>query len=1823
MEVFSKYFRRLLVGNLPHIFSGINRNVENPGNYQLLVQEMEKITQDPEQAPKIAEIIDTSEGDIFRDFDLSTFMDHFRLDPLAKTLLASAFLHVSKPDLKTKGELHFGFVNEADMVLAGSILSNNFTLLLQSLANAHNDNYEVAPFLLATAAFKFLQDLPPFYRKDSDKARVYHALRLRYSKQNLALPAPIRSAMALIDLMEAGHDLAKDIQARGPQITASVDNVKDLLVRYSDNDLTEKQVAGALLFMVLTPDWQQYSPGNFVSTVQDHIVKEFDWQLVIGEFDRSGLTLSADQFLEIFNALLPVAQHDPRFDIQGLWGGRWQHPATQLGFVVSFCSLTSPQLDADTIPGLRRAWDPAESLDGYEHSAQYVDDARKDPMISLDAVTTIFDLMANAGEDTSDIVLTLKELISSKTGFFLCAASGISRPWTTVQQTIMSTLMGHYLRKERPDYKYVLHSVWKQDRQLVATGIMESHSEDPMRLPILLEHAQEHGWLTDLCTILNGFGTDLAALAHRRGYIDLEQWAQDKLAVSPKELALNIHKFLLIKTQDEMRTSRNEQQGPRTVPLAVKTVFVMLNILEQHPDEDLVLLERQCVQAFPRLINYGEGFDEMIDKLGQENNALSAITDAQMQDIYKRMYSGELDCRDIISELEGYKVSDEGQKQDLYACMIHGLFDEFACFKEYPLAPLATTAVLFGGIINFGLVSDLTLRVGLGMILEAVRDWSPETSMYKFGLQALLQLQDRLPEWPGYCAQLVLIPGLQGTEPFAKASEVYGGSTSQLEGSTEANGANGLSESLGLSNGEIDEFLSPETIQFKSIYAENAVQSDLYEDPDEDTRDKVIFFFNNVSEQNLATKLNQLQDALEDNHHQWFAKFLVEERARVEPNYQQLYLDMLSLLGNKKLWNEVLRETYVIVKKIMNAESTMKSAAERKNLKNLASWLGSLTIARDKPIKQKNISFKDLLIEGFDTQRLLIVIPFTCNVLIQAAKSVVFKPPNPWIIEIVRVLSELYHHAEIKLNQKFEIEVLCKELNITPDTYGVSTEIRNRPRQDEDLSVTLMPDGIDGFEDLTLGSINRSVRNARFSPTLIASSLPDLETLLVFPPSSGSVANQARLRQIVQNAVQRAILEIIAPVVERSVTIATIATTNLIHKDFARESDEDRVRKSAQQMVRQLSGSLALVTCKEPLRMSMTNYIRMAQAELPDQSFAEGAILMCVNDNLDTACSIVEKQAEDRSMPEIETHIETEIALRRQYTVEHPNESYVDPSYNRWAGCIPEPYKLSAGGLNPEQMAIYLDFARQSRGPSNHAQTSSADTGRQLPDVLQEAFAPVPNIPTPSDGHALLSHQSFQQQQTGRMLPPPLPTSISQPQVNGYLDPRSVQERMQDLIADLDRLCKDRSERFLKDLGQESPIVDDINQIWDLAVSSPSNIDTVALTCAHTICMSLHGDSLSPLGVDVLVQLLQRLCQLSLSTHKEVVIWFADQDDEKVLNVPVTVSLLEVGLMELRQVDVMLTKIIEDRKEIAIDFMFDIMNALLLNSHPIALRADFASSLGAMGQWLAEEPGLTRAKELMQRLKDWGVHELVESRPDERSIIRQHQLQYIFAEWITICNQPTQAGKMFGAFISQLHQKQLLNSQEEMALFLRLCIESSIESYDREEMSSNGVTNEGYFAIDCLAKLIVLLVKNQGEADGSVRGNKPAYMNSILSLITLILNSHHVMRGERFNQRVFFRLFSSILCEWHDLAREGYAQDRDMVLVFADNFLMLEPHHFPGFTYSWLILVSHRIFMPGLLKLSDDVVGPLYLFQFIANNFRDGNHSQRSWTQVCHILVNC
>ena len=102
MEVFSKYFRRVLQNNAAQVFGTGARSADANGSYQILVTEVQKLRKEPEQADKIAESISSNEGDLFRDFDLSTFVSHFKLDPVAKTMLALA---CRKTDLRSKGRL--------------------------------------------------------------------------------------------------------------------------------------------------------------------------------------------------------------------------------------------------------------------------------------------------------------------------------------------------------------------------------------------------------------------------------------------------------------------------------------------------------------------------------------------------------------------------------------------------------------------------------------------------------------------------------------------------------------------------------------------------------------------------------------------------------------------------------------------------------------------------------------------------------------------------------------------------------------------------------------------------------------------------------------------------------------------------------------------------------------------------------------------------------------------------------------------------------------------------------------------------------------------------------------------------------------------------------------------------------------------------------------------------------------------------------------------------------------------------------------------------------------------------------------------------------------------------------------------------------------------------------------------------------------------------------------------------------------------------------------------------------------------------------------
>jgi CCR4-NOT transcription complex subunit 1 len=1567
-----------------------------------------------------------------------------------------------------------------------------------------------------------------------------------------------------MELVPSSSNLVRPLQREGPRATSTLDICKDTLARV--DQISPQSIAVALAYMLLSDEL--YDIGVFVAAVRQHPQgPHIDWHAVVKTFDMNLMRITKPQFLALYNALLPIARESETFDIQCLWGGLWVATNAQLSFVTAFLSCTPQELDATQIPRLRAAFSMDEFADASEEVKLYAQKAVSHPMVSLDATKFLFTVIFHS-QDAYNQAQNLgipETVINANTDIFVCAASAVEKPWQALQEMALNQLFRPFFHKSLPNYDFVLHALWKHDKSWLASKLVEAYNADPTLLAVIFEHARQHAWTDTLLLITNEFGLDLAAYGHGQGQVDLESWAQGHLEISPQQLAGAIVTFLRIKAEDETLVQRD--QPHQVVPLKVKTVYALLNVIQGHlSDEEIGAIQRVCLQVYPRLINYGYKFDQVIDANGDNGNSLSEDADAKMQEQYKMMYSNEVDPRGMIERLQRLKESEDPADQDLFACMIHGLFDEYNCFGEYPLEALATTAVLFGGIINFGVLpSRITLGVALFMVLDAVAEYSPDDSMYKFGLQALLHFITRLEEWPSFCHRLIAIPHLRGTEVWTKAQEITG-----RQPGVDLRGGE-IQPELQLPNGGMEDFvLESQYPPFRAIHAEPPLRPELYEEPDEETSDKVMFVLNNVSKRNLEEKFQDLEAALEERHHQWFANYLVEDLAKAQPNFQSLYLQILKMFDEKVLYAEVLRETYSSLARILNAESTMNNSQDRTNLKNLAAWLGMLTLARDQPILHRNLSFKDLLIEAHQTQRLLIAIPFTCKVLSQAKDSRVFRPPQPWLMELVSFLVELYEYAELKLNLKFEIEVLCKDLGLDHKTVEAASIIRTLPLHLEGELLQQYPtDTMDGFGDMHLMSLSKRAPSERFSSQDVLKSLPDLGAMLNYPPSSGSISH-AQLKNIFLEAAQRAITEIIAPVVERSVTIAAISTSQLVEKDFAMEPDPERLSSCAHNVVKALSGSLALVTCKEPLRMSISNNIRILAAQNLREPLPEGSILMFVNDNLDTVCKLVEDAAESQSMAEIDAQIQEAMERRKRHNEQRTSEPFNYPAVSRWAFFIPDPYRQEPGGLNPQQLAIYEEFGRQMRLPAApHASAVSQDNTRQLQELTDNYL---PNIPTPAEAPAL-PRQGQQQQ---RVVPPP--------GQNGYMSTEVLIGLVFEALADLQRVAHEAVEEHIGEIGPNSPVREAYAQLMRMIEGSPEK-EQLALATVQRATLFAYTKSETRLEVEVFVEVLNHLCLISVTTARNLTIYLQSINDDKVYNGPVTVCLLKTGLLDIHHVDSQTSQAIMQKKIIAVEFLGALIDELIISEHPAALRADFVLSFGALSQWISEDPSIDMGKDIIKRLQDVSNGAPPPSPPASD---KQDQLEYVFEEWVRL-QRPEVPERYMVAFIQQLQSRSLLSNQEEFASFLRVCIEMSLDSFEREALTY-GSLDHAYIHVDALAKLIASLVtyQSEGEGEGLLQGSKTDYLKAILGLLVLVMNHHQTTRpADRFNDRIFFRLISSLLCELSSFREQLGDEYQDLVLVFGKAFLALQPRFFPLFTFSWLALISHRLFVPVVMRSTD------------------------------------
>ncbi|GAA0150692.1 mRNA polyadenylation factor [Lithospermum erythrorhizon] len=847
--------------------------------------------------------------------------------------------------------------------------------------------------------------------------------------------------------------------------------------------------------------------------------------------------------------------------------------------------------------------------------------------------------------------------------------------------------------------------------------------------------------------------------------------------------------------------------------------------------------------------------------------------------------------------------------------------------------------------------------------------------------------------------------------------------------------------------------------------------------PASEVQDKISFIINNLSAANIEAKAKEFIEVLKEEYYPWFAQYLVMKRASIEPNFHDLYLKFLDKVNSRALNKETVQATYENCKVLLRSELIKSSSEERSLLKNLGSWLGKITIGRNQVLRAREIDPKSLILKAYERGLMIAVIPFTSKVLEPCQSSLAYQPPNPWTMGILGLLSEIYAMPNLKMNLKFDIEVLFKNLGVDLKDVTPTSLLKDRNRQvdgNPDFSTkdvgapqapvvgeaksgivppvnqaelplevggTSHPGGqshvLSQFaaplhlssgtltEDEKLAALGLadqlpSARNlmqgkSPFSVNQLSRPLSNTEQKFIVNSKFQTLGLHLPFQSVLPIAMDRAIKEIVANIVQRSVTISTKTTKELVLKDYAMETDENRVHKAAHLMVASLAGSLAHVTCKEQLRSAISGQLRnLLQGLNVTGEMLEQTIQLATNDNLDLGCALIEEAATDKAIQAIDVEIAQHLALRRKRR-EGGAVAYIDSSLYTTGhmSVLPDALRPKPGRLSHSQQRVYEDFVRlpwqsnsgqnsNSVGPSASSsfsdlsrafpsisgqmnpgmyssgpvKTSSASVPQGLDTVSQEieTYSIQPHSALPigvgmSEGASPLSSEndpviSLHSVSAPELLPAepsdskdlgssiqPL-NSISASESAG-INPSEPLLTTGDVL-DKYQIISEKLENLVASDAKESEIQGLVGEVPMIILRSLSR-DESALAVAQKVLKGLYENSSSSAHVKAYLAMLTAIRDVSKLMVKELTSWVIYSEEERKFNKEITIGLIHNELLNIAEYNLHMAKLLDGgRNKAATDFAAGLIQILVTND--VRVLSELQNLVDALAK-VAARPG--------------------------------------------------------------------------------------------------------------------------------------------------------------------------------------------------------------------------------------------------------------------------
>ena len=652
----------------------------------------------------------------------------------------------------------------------------------------------------------------------------------------------------------------------------------------------------------------------------------------------------------------------------------------------------------------------------------------------------------------------------------------------------------------------LINEIWQVNKDIVIYVLSNSWKNYPdlMNLSSILDLANniiKDSLLPLVNSKYHNFSVHLGLLASKRDYLHIEKWLKKNIDDYGDDFVISLLDYLNINIVQPCRVNKdsgielneaNKANILEKAQLSQESLCIILNTLNSFTNNDNSRGSKLSLNTKNQIAKISKIIFDIYDEI-QDQQINSKEIEEEISQLLRSMFEGRRLPDDVVSLLIIYKKSNNKRDIELFSCLIQQLIYEYKYLGKYPKNNLKLFAELFGKIINAKLFYGVLETLALNYILESIK--SDSDKLNYFGIISLNEIIKNISCWPKFVKKLLNIEKLKQQQKNLYMTILSEEEKIQkrfiFEKSENNEKQNGLVPSTKSEHKSSDIDLERKTLITNTSYTMNAlsdikekeIQNNIQENVDklkyklsgspksfilnenQNIMNNNIIINNSIENIALVEKITINSKSILENNNQTniiemasginklinndelsikIFSYIIVTTKIIQSKNLPFFNELFNIINNQLLNKYILKYTIKYIQILLKIKSLYIEERAFNLLKNLGTWLGYITIYKNKPILAKDIDFRELITNSLKNGQLITTIPFICKVFAFISKSKIFTLNNPWINSILCLLKEIYFMHSLNQSIKKEIQNLFECIKIDINLLKVNITYLNK-----------------------------------------------------------------------------------------------------------------------------------------------------------------------------------------------------------------------------------------------------------------------------------------------------------------------------------------------------------------------------------------------------------------------------------------------------------------------------------------------------------------------------------------------------------------------------------------------------------------------------------------------------------------------------------------------------------------------------------------------------------------------------------------------------------